>query len=114
MFRRFAFIMVCIYCNEEKFVFQLFYAVFSQLLYLVYLIEYQPQNEPSENKLELFTETCIMSFVYTMLAFTNLVHDPIDRFNIGYGSIGIFFLNISVNLAVVVVGQVLDVKKKCK
>jgi hypothetical protein len=106
--------MACIYLADDKYVFQLFYAVASQMLYIAYLITYQPQNEKGENHLELFTELCIMLFIYTLMCFNNFVPDPNVRFNIGNASIAIFFGNILVNLGVVMVGQIKDLIESVK
>jgi hypothetical protein len=48
-----------------------------------------------------------------MLTFTNLVLDAHTKFKMGYVSVGIFFLNILVNLMVVMRGQCHELKLKC-
>jgi hypothetical protein len=68
---------------------------------------------PSENNLEAFTEICILGFIYTMMTFTNFVLIPQMKFTVGFVSISIFFLNILVNLAVVMKSQCSDLKLKC-
>ena len=110
--------MVCIYLDEEMYIFQLFYAIFSQLWFISYLITYQPQIEHSENMLEIFTETCIMVFIYTMMYFTDFVPLAKLRYDIGNVTISIFFLNMFVNFLAVFLGLLAPLKNyikgKCK
>jgi hypothetical protein len=67
-----------------------------------YLIQNKPFKEDSDTNMELFTETCIMMFVYTFFCFSDAIDDPGVRYNIGWAAIVIFMINVGGNLVVIV------------
>jgi hypothetical protein len=69
---------------------------------ILYLVVFRPLDDPKQNKIEIFTEICILFFIYCLLGFTDYVKDAEAKSKVGAFAIGIFFLNILVSLLSVV------------
>ena len=63
---------------------------------------------------EIFNEIIIMLIMYTNLCFTNFVHDPVLRFNIGYVTITIVSIHLLLSLSLIVFQTVKRVIIKVK
>ena len=55
---------------------------------------HKPFKNTKDYIVEMFSEFCVLMFLYTMLTFTEFVPEPTTRYEIGNISLGIFFLNI--------------------
>ena len=111
MLRRFIFVMTCIYLNGKYSSFQILYAIVSAMLYICYLINYRPLKCKEEGHLELFTEMCMLLFIYTMLTFTDFTEDIDTKYQMGWVAIAIFFFNLLINLWAVFRGLFVTTKQ---
>ena len=97
MFRRLIFVVLCVYFDgENNYILQLVISYLVQLCYLMYLFKHKPHAEYGEFKLEVYTESSLLLFLYVMLTFTEFVPDPLHRHEMGLVAGAIFFLNIFV------------------
>jgi hypothetical protein len=83
-------------------------------MYIPYLILNRPFKDQSDHHLELFTEGCILMFIYTFLCFTDFILEPETRYNVGWVAIIIFMINLLGNLVVVIRGSISSAKQTFK
>jgi hypothetical protein len=79
----------------------------------VYLVNFKPFKEKFIHNTELFTEICFLFFGYGLLYFNPIV-DGETMFNIGWYCIVVMSINLTVNIVIVVVTTLIDIKDNGK
>jgi hypothetical protein len=78
---------------------------------LAYLGYVTPFNEPVINKLEIFNEVCILIICYHLFLLTDFIDNPETQYNVGWSLIFMTALNILMNLIIIVINAIRQVKR---
>ena len=113
LLRRLSLVMAIFFCVDDLAVFQTLYNVLFSLFYILYLVSYKPFETKLMQNTELLTEFCFLFFGYGLMHFNPIV-DAEMMFDIGWYCIVIVSINLSVNLALVVVTSLIDLKNNGK
>ena len=108
----FAFLIVFL---EDYAITQLQYAVMSSALFIIYLNLCRPYIFSKMTRSEIMNEVINLVVTYHYLLFTNFVDDIEMRFYIGWSSIGLTILLISINMLIILKDFLYNIyEKKCK
>lgn len=66
-----------------------------------YYLAVKPLQEPFLNRLEVFNELCILVASYVLVAFTDCLDNPIDKFNAGWTMAAVIIICAIVNMALI-------------
>ena len=80
-------------------------------MYMIYLLWVQPMKTRSANLLEALNEVVIWLQIYHLFLFTDFVESPETRYYIGWSTVGFTFLQIGVNLGLIIVLNVRELAK---
>jgi hypothetical protein len=80
-------------------------------MYLMWYAYVQPHIERRRVQTECFNEFMILLFVYHLMIFTDFVEDNKAQFKMGYSQIGFYIVIIIVNIILMILRQIENVKK---
>ena len=81
---------------------------------LAYYITVLPMSSRINNFIQIFNEVVVTLAIVTIFLFTDYVEDPELRYEFGKYFIDIFFLNLIINLLVLITSFVLFLRRKLK
>jgi low affinity Fe/Cu permease len=92
--------------------FSIFALIFLQLIWMVFNHAVKPLKHYSEktHRVELMNDWTIMITNYLMLLFTDIISNPVTRYNIGWVLIGIQGATVVVSLTLVVIDVIHGVR----
>ena len=93
--RRFMFVAITFYLIDYLFL-QIILFIYCNLLYLSYLLVYKPITDTLKH--EIFNEICTLTLSYIMLMYTDFIQFSDVKYSSSYLFIGIYLVNIGVNL----------------
>ena len=73
-----------------------------------------PLDSLKANLLEIFNDATLLFLVYLLWSFTDMVGEPESRHELGFFFIGVIVFNISVQLALMLIQSIVDIRLKCK
>ena len=96
--RRVAFVMTVIFMQDY-----IWFALCVQMYFtfglLVLLFTWKPLEDKREFRVEVFNELTILLLSYTLISFTNFIHDAEFKNTVGYAYITVSFANIGTHLS---------------
>jgi hypothetical protein len=106
LFRRLLLTSITSSSNDAWSAIQVQLYIFHSMLIVIYIFATKPFTSPFDNKLECFNEICIMFSSVHMIMFTDLVPDLELQFKIGYSIISVIFINMAVNMYLMIKDQI--------
>lgn len=80
------------------------------MLIVIYIYAAKPFTSKFDNKLEGFNEICIMFSSVHLIMFTDLVPDQELQFKVGYSIIAVIFINMAVNMYLILKDQLASLR----
>ena len=79
----------------------LFYNAFSSVFMNMYLFNNNPYKLNMLNNFEKLNEIYTLLLSYTLIVFSNFVHDPEAKYTLGWWFIGSLMLNGCINISII-------------
>lgn len=69
---------------------------------IAYYLAVRPYSDKLLNRLEIFNELCLLTGSYVLIGFTDLITDPVKRYNAGWLMTSLVILCATVNMALII------------
>ena len=73
-----------------------------------------PLDSLKANLLEIFNDATLLFLIYLLWSFTDMIKEPESRHELGFFFIGVSLGNIGVQLVLMLIQSIVDVRLKCK
>lgn len=113
MLRRVLYAGMMIYWVEQSY-FQIQFMIFKCSLCMLYVGYFRPFKSSFVNSLELTNEYMTLLCSYSLIMFSQIVHDPETRYLCGWQIIFLVLLILAINMSIIIFQAIRDAIKKCK